>query len=199
MNFIDLFSGAGGLSEGFIRAGFTPIAHVEIDKAACNTLRTRAAFHYFRRENNLTPYINYLKNKITRTELYALVPQIEIESVINTPIGNETNQTIFDRIDALKEEKINEGEEIDLIIGGPPCQAYSVAGRSRDENKMVGDSRNYLFIEYAEYLEYYQPRFFVFENVIGLLSAKTPQGVRYLDMMLALFAEKGYRAEIRVL
>ena len=54
MNFIDLFSGAGGLSEGFIRAGFKPIAHVEIDKAACNTMKTRVAYHYLKNTNNFS-------------------------------------------------------------------------------------------------------------------------------------------------
>lgn len=50
-NFIDLFAGAGGLSEGFIRAGFEPVAHVEVENAACNTLRTRTAFHYLKSQN----------------------------------------------------------------------------------------------------------------------------------------------------
>lgn len=192
--YIDLFAGAGGLSEGFIRAGFQPIAHVELDKAACYTLRTRVAYHYCKKRNDLTPYVDYLKNKISRSDLYSILPPKEIESVINMPIGNENNQTIFEKIDYLKGDV-----GVDLIVGGPPCQAYSVAGRARDENKMVGDLRNYLFVEYAKYLEYYQPRFFVFENVVGLLSAKTPEGVRYLDMMLSLFAKKGYHAEYKVL
>ena len=48
INFIDLFAGAGGLSEGFIKAGFTPLAHIEMDKYACDTLKTRAAFHYLK-------------------------------------------------------------------------------------------------------------------------------------------------------
>lgn len=195
MNFIDLFSGAGGLSEGFIRAGFTPLAHVEIDKAACNTLLTRTAFHYFKKQKNLQPYLDYLKNKkITRNELYSLLPVDEYNSVIHQPIGNEFNDKIFEKIDALKGNKT-----IDLIIGGPPCQAYSVVGRSRDINKMVGDPRNYLFVEYAKFLERYQPKVFIFENVVGLLSAKTDDGILYLDMMRDLFKEKGYATEYKVL
>lgn len=59
-NFIDLFAGAGGLSEGFIRAGYNPIAHVEIDNAACFTLRTRAAYHCLKENNQLDIYIKYL-------------------------------------------------------------------------------------------------------------------------------------------
>lgn len=194
MNFIDLFSGAGGLSEGFIRAGFNPVAHVEIDKAACNTLITRTAYHHLKKSENLQPYIDYIQNKITRTELYSLIPKNQKESVINMSIGGKNNQKIFSKIDFLKG-----GKSIELIIGGPPCQAYSVVGRSRDENRMQGDSRNYLFKEYARFLEYYQPKYFVFENVIGLLSAKTKNGGSYLQMMLDLFEDKGYYTEYKIL
>lgn len=194
MNFIDLFSGAGGLSEGFIRAGFKPVAHVEIDKAACNTMTTRVAFHYLKRTNNFQPYLDYIQNNISRNELFSLIPKKERESVINLSIGGENNKIIFDKIDLLLANR-----SIDLIIGGPPCQAYSVVGRSRDINRMQGDSRNYLFKEYAKFLEYYQPKYFVFENVIGLKSARTKDGKSYLEMMRDLFLEKGYYTEYSVL
>jgi len=196
MNFIDLFAGAGGLSEGFIRAGFNPVAHVEIDKAACNTLRTRTVYHYLKKINNLKPYIDYLHNKITRKDLYSFVPEKEINSVINMPIDKENNEKIFKKINYLKE-----GKTIDFIIGGPPCQAYSLVGRARSKNGMVGDERNFLFRGYAKFLEYYQPKYFVFENVTGLLSAKTMKegGTPYFDMMHDLFKEKGYATEFKIL
>lgn len=77
---------------------------------------------------------------------------------------NSTN--ILDKIDVARS-----GEDVDIIIGGPPCQAYSTAGRVRDSKKMANDPRNYLFESYVHILEHYQPKFFVFENVPGLLSA----------------------------
>lgn len=194
MNFIDLFSGAGGLSEGFMRAGFRPIAHVEIDKAACNTLVTRTAFHYLKKKRNLQPYHDYVQNKISRTELYSFLPKKSLKSVIHLPIGGENNESIFKSIDSLKGKR-----NVDIIIGGPPCQAYSVVGRSRDENSMFGDSRNYLYKEYAKFLDYYKPKYFVFENVVGLKSARTQEGESYLQMMLDLFKEKGYQTEFDVL
>jgi len=194
MNFIDLFAGAGGLSEGFIRAGFKPIAHVEMDKAACNTMITRAAYYYLKENGNFQAYLDYIQDKITRTELYKLLPQEEKDSIINKSIGGENNQIIFDRIDKLKGKK-----QIDVIIGGPPCQAYSIAGRSRDANRMKEDARNHLYIEYAKFLEYYKPKVFVFENVIGLKSAKNKDGQSYLKLMIDLFKKTGYHTEYKVL
>ena len=69
LNYIDLFSGAGGLSEGFIKAGFNPIAHVEIDEKACDTIETRLVYHKLKNENNLDKYFNYLEEKISREKL----------------------------------------------------------------------------------------------------------------------------------
>ncbi|MDD2411801.1 MAG: DNA (cytosine-5-)-methyltransferase [Bacteroidales bacterium] len=184
MNFIDLFAGAGGLSEGFIQAGFEPIAHVEIEKSACNTLKTRTAYHYLKSNKKDDVYLSYLKGEITRDELYKNVPNEILESVINLPIEDENNDEIQSKIDNYLGKN-----KVDLIIGGPPCQAYSLVGRSRSKTKMVGDPRNYLFVQYAAYLEKYQPKMFVFENVLGLKSAK--QGY-YLAEMEKLFNEKGY-------
>lgn len=194
IRFIDLFAGAGGLSEGFIRQGFEPVAHVELDGAACNTLLTRTAYHYLKEVNQLETYINYLKGKIKRSELYNLLPENLKKSVINAAISSENNQMIFNQID-----KINQGQKVDLIIGGPPCQAYSVAGRSRDKNKMKEDGRNILYIQYGEFLKKYRPDYFVFENVIGLYSAKDKQGARYLDKLIELYRSIGYETEYQTL
>lgn len=187
-NFIDLFAGAGGLSEGFIQAGFEPIAHVEIEKSACNTLKTRMAYHYLKANGKYDTYISYLKAVITRKELLNTLPNEILESVINLPIGEEYNETIHQQI-----KKSLGKRKVDLIIGGPPCQAYSLAGRSRSKTKMEGDPRNYLFVQYAGYLEKYQPKMFVFENVLGLKSAKKGY---YLAEMEKLFSEKGYQIKL---
>jgi len=102
MNYIDLFSGAGGLSEGFIREGFNPIAHVEMNKEAADTLKTRLAFHYLNKINKASRYYSYLKGKITRTELWDSIPQEVLLSVINSEITKKTIIGIFDIIDKLE-------------------------------------------------------------------------------------------------
>jgi DNA (cytosine-5)-methyltransferase 1 len=184
MNFIDLFAGAGGLSEGFIRAGFEPVAHVEMDSDACDTLKTRLAFHYLNKADVLKIYNSYLQNEITRETLWSkLSPQL-LSTVINEKISKKTINKIFGQIDsALGNQKV------DVIIGGPPCQAYSLVGRSRDPKGMKGDKRNYLFRYYAEFLNHYTPKYFVFENVLGLLSAGSK---KYLTEMIKLFQSIGY-------
>ncbi|MFN8244914.1 MAG: DNA (cytosine-5-)-methyltransferase [Ferruginibacter sp.] len=188
LNYIDLFAGAGGLSEGFIQAGFNPIAHVEMDEAACFSLKTRVAYHYLKANNKLEHYVSYLKGDINRSELYDHIPDTFLDSVINLSIGANNNDKIHRQIQKLLGEN-----EVDLIIGGPPCQAYSLVGRSRSETNMNGDPRNYLYVQYAKYLEKYQPKMFVFENVIGLKSAK---GGIYLKNMEKLFFKKGYKMQL---
>lgn len=184
IKYIDLFAGAGGLSEGFIREGFHAVAHVEMNKDACDTLKTRLAYHYLAQNNELNIYKTYLKNEITRDILWRNIPESILESVINEEITEKTISAIFENID----KQLN-GHKVDLIIGGPPCQAYSLVGRSRDPNRMKGDKRNFLFRYYAEFLIKYKPKYFVFENVLGLLTAGNK---RYLNEMIQLFESIGY-------
>jgi DNA (cytosine-5)-methyltransferase 1 len=191
LNFIDLFAGAGGLSEGFIRAGFNPIAHVEMNKDACDTLKTRTAYHFLKENNRIKEYYDYLKDKINRDELWAKVPTHLIKSVINKEISPETLPSIFETIDnELGKEKV------DLVIGGPPCQAYSIAGRARDPKGMTDDPRNHLYKYYVEFLERYKPNMFVFENVPGILSATNGQ---YLELIFKAVKDAGYDLDKKVL
>lgn len=191
LNYIDLFAGAGGLSEGFKNHGFNPVAHVEMDLAACKTLTTRAAYHYLSDNNSAWIYNSYLKGEINRDQLYSHIPANLRDGIINLGIGAQNNDAIFNRIDSQLDKF--DSKEIDLIVGGPPCQAYSLVGRARSEDNMKGDSRNFLYVQYANFLERYQPKMFVFENVIGLLSAG--KGI-YLENMKKLFNKKGYKIEV---
>lgn len=187
MRFIDLFAGAGGFAEGFKRAGFEPVALVESDPAACFTLKTRLSYYYLTENNKSDIYIKYLKGQINRNQLYTFIPSHIIESVINLSIGDENNSNIFQII-----ERLNGKKDIDIIVGGPPCQAYSLAGRARDENGMQGDTRSYLYIQYGRFLKKYNPKIFVFENVIGLLSAEKG---RYFRNIQSYFKRLGYTVE----
>ena len=189
IKFIDLFAGAGGLSEGFVKAGFTPIAHVEMNKDACDTLRTRTAFHWLKEKGQEEEYYDYLKGTITRDELWNKIPDHLIKSVINKEISEDTLPIIFEQIDAELGTK-----KVDLVIGGPPCQAYSVAGRVRKD--MTNDPRNHLYKHYVEFLKKYQPKMFVFENVPGILSAKNGE---YLQLIFDAVREAGYKLDKQVL
>ncbi len=189
LNYIDLFAGAGGLSEGFVRAGFNPIAHVEMNKDACDTLRTRTAYHWLKEQGRVEEYYDYLKDIITREELWSKIPKHLIKSVINTEISDETLPAIFSQIGTELGKK-----KVDVVIGGPPCQAYSVAGRVRKD--MTNDPRNHLYKHYVKFLKEYQPKMFVFENVPGILTAKNGH---YLELIFEAVREAGYELDKKVL
>lgn len=151
-NFIDIFSGCGGLSEGFKKNGhFNMLAAVEWEKPQVQNLRNRLStkWGYEDAEERV------IRFDIQRTE--ELFKGWSDDEKFGTHRG----------LDALVDNQV-----VDLIIGGPPCQAYSIAGRIRDENGMIEDYRNYLFESYLTVVRRYKPKLFVFENVPGMLSAK---------------------------
>ena len=171
-NFIDLFAGAGGLSEGFIQAGFIPLAHVEMNHFAAKTLETRTAYYWLKSQGQLSRYYDYLRGTISREEMLSTVPEDCLKTVLCETMSDKTLPELFSTIDGLLEGK--GVETVDVIIGGPPCQAYSLVGRAQSshmETPMAKDPRNELYKLYARFLRRYQPKMFVFENVMGIESA----------------------------
>ncbi|MEL7658140.1 MAG: DNA cytosine methyltransferase, partial [Bacillota bacterium] len=149
ITYIDLFAGAGGLSEGFSNAGFEPIAHVEMNSDACKTLRTRACYYYLKEQDRLSQYYDYLSGKYTTEDFYKLVPQRILDSIICETMSNETMESIYTRIHKLMQQK--NVSNVDLVVGGPPCQAYSQVGRAR--KCMDNDPRSKLYTLYYRVLE----------------------------------------------
>jgi DNA (cytosine-5)-methyltransferase 1 len=194
LNFIDLFAGAGGLSEGFMQTGFNPIAHVEMNSYAAETLKTRACYYYLKKRRRLNIYFDYLRGNITKDQLYGQVPNDVLKTVINKEMSDRTIYDIFEEVDAIMHE---DGiDNVDVIIGGPPCQAYSLVGRAQDAEKMAADPRNELYKLYARFLNRYNPKMFVFENVPGILTARGGEAWRNLNKYLK---RVGYEIDYREL
>lgn len=171
---IDLFSGCGGLIEGFEASElFSTVGMVEWDKASLETLVNRLGKKWkYENAKNLALFFD-----MQRTD--ELLNGWSHDNEYGTGVG-------------LKRIVKNYGNNnIDVIIGGPPCQAYSIAGRIRDKNGMRNDYRNYLFETYLSIVSHFKPKAFVFENVLGLLSAK-PNNVPIKDLIREGFNRIGY-------
>ncbi|GGP11235.1 DNA cytosine methyltransferase [Oceanobacillus neutriphilus] len=194
LNIIDLFSGAGGLTEGFRNPlFFNLLAHVEMDRAACKTLKVRDAYYYLKKSNKLDFYYDYITGKITHKEFISKIPTEETAKVINLGITEDTMDEIFSRIDTNAN-----GMKVHGIIGGPPCQAYSTIGRARNDRNKSQDERIYLYKYYIEFLEKYNPDFFVFENVKGLLSFTDLDGSKLIDKILNEFSNIKERGHYKI-
>lgn len=170
--FIDLFAGCGGLEDGFMQTGdYECISSVEWLKPQVDTLRHR------------------LKNKynILDADESVLYFDIQREDELFNGWSNDENFGSSLGLDHYVEKS----NGVDLIIGGPPCQAYSIAGRVRDENGMRNDYRNYLFEHYLSVVKRYKPKVFVFENVPGILSAK-PNDKKIIEIIEEEFKKSGY-------
>ena len=167
---VDLFAGCGGLSDGFEQTHlYETLACVEWESEPCNTLKRR------------------LKEKWGYENADDLVLQFEIQRT-DELINGWKNDPIYGSNDGLKSLA---KETVDVLVGGPPCQAYSIAGRVRDENGMNDDYRNYLFESYLNVVNYCKPKAFIFENVPGMLSAK-PGGIDIVERISEAFSESGY-------
>lgn len=192
--YIELFAGAGGFFEGFRRAGFHQVALVEMDKNTAFTLKTRLGYYYLKETNRSSIYFDYIKGNIQRDEYYDHIPQIILSSVINEEIREDNIEYISRRI---KKQMLKQGiKKIDVMAGGPPCQAYSLVGRARDTYGMNNDRRNYLYRLYVKILKKFSPEMFIFENVPGLISAGN--GRLWKDIR-SYFLASGYEIDFRLL
>ena len=192
INIIDLFSGAGGLTEGFRNQRYKILGHVEKEKAACETLKLREVYYYLKEKNKLGLYNDFLSSKTSIEDLLKHVPREKLNKILNFEISQENIHSIFSFFDDL-------GENVDGIIGGPPCQAYSTIGRARNASKKSSDERIYLYKFYIHFLNKYQPKFFIFENVKGLLSFRDMDDEFLLPRMKKEFEEAGYSLGYEVL
>lgn len=169
---IDLFAGCGGLMDGFEQSGkYETLAAVEWEKAPCINLRNR------------------LKDKWNYENADNMVLQFDIQRTDELFSGWNNDESYGDSIGL--DELIGKNGNLDVIIGGPPCQAYSIAGRARDEHGMKNDYRNYLFESYLKVVKRYKPKLFVFENVPGILSAH-PGERPIIEIIQESFDEAGY-------
>ncbi|QHQ63845.1 DNA (cytosine-5-)-methyltransferase [Anaerocolumna sedimenticola] len=158
-----------------------------MDKDAINTLTTRTAYHYLKQCEKIDCYIQYLKKEISRNDLYSTLPLELMSTIFNETISYESLNRVCDIID--NNMSAMNCTEVDGLIGGPPCQTYSIISRSNGKYQNEKDQRNHLYKLYAEILAKYSPKFFVFENVPGIKTIKNGDLFREL---LSLIESKGY-------
>lgn len=171
LNTLDLFAGCGGLAEGFESEGsYRLLGAVEWEKAPRDTLARRLAERWD---------VADAEDRVLRFDMQ------DADRLFSGWTDDPKYGT------GLGLDRLIGDQTLDVVIGGPPCQAYSVAGRIRDEKGMREDYRNYLFESYLNVIRRYKPKAFVFENVPGLLSAK-PDGTPIVDRIRKAFEDAGW-------
>ena len=174
---VDLFAGPGGLGEGFSafeRRGTTPFeVHLSIEKdpVACATLALRKFFRQF--DAPPAEFAAYLSGRLSKSELFGAYP-IEAQraqgATWQAELGKATRRSVSNRV-----RRALAGTRNWVLLGGPPCQAYSIAGRSRMRSTRPDfeqDERHFLYQEYLRIVANHEPAIFVLENVKGLLTSK---------------------------
>lgn len=150
LNYIDLFSGAGGMSLGFDQAGFNHLFSVDIEKSFCETYKANFPNH--------------------------------------TLIQNDISKISDDEI-----KKMSKDCSVAVVIGGPPCQGFSIAGNIG--RKFIEDSRNQLFREFARVVEVVQPQYFVMENVARLFTHNKGETKKEI---IELFQKMNYNVDCKI-
>jgi len=148
---------------------------------AAQTLETRALYHALIEKGRQDIYYRYYDLKMTRDEFLEECGSLGVPDtgVINRELSPATEDSIVKAVHGrLAEIGRN---DVDVIIGGPPCQAYSLIGRGRDPDRMQNDPRNHLYLHYLRFIDEFKPEIFVFENVPGLISARN--GEIYTDFL----------------
>jgi len=173
---IDLFAGAGGFSHGLWQAGFDIVGAIEIDKHACETYEYNIGKHICNED-----ILEFSPSKLNK---------FMIEGGL-----------------------INSKDEIDFIAGGPPCPGFSNIGRSKissliksgdwdgsdSRHQFIDDPRNKLFHEFVKYVKFFEPEYFLMENVNGMISFKNPDDKPIIQVIKKEFEDIGYNVQIQVL
>lgn len=178
---IDLFAGPGGLGEGF--SSFTDergnnvfriALSIEKDQYAHRTLELRSFFRQFNKEDVPDEYYQFLRGELERENLFSVYKK-QADKAKDEAFQIELGKPEFENEIDDKITKALDGSPNWLLIGGPPCQAYSLVGRSRKQQKEgldKADEKVYLYRAYYRILAKFNPPVFIMENVKGLLSSK---------------------------
>lgn len=205
---VDLFAGPGGLSEGFAAVRdsqggrvFDVRVSIEKDQVARRTLFLRALYRGFPDGGVPDCYYDYIRGLISR-DAFLAHPAVAHEAArAGQEARNATlGETPAEEIDAWIERAVG-GLNDWVLIGGPPCQAYSLAGRSRmrrsDPGAFEKDKRHLLYREYLRIIQRFSPAVFVMENVKGILSS-THGGSRIFDRILEDLSRPGGDSEYEI-
>jgi len=191
---VDLFAGPGGLGEGFSALNdgkaFQIIVSAEKDPIARETLRLRAFYRMLKTQmpDKLDDYYAYCRgeSEFPFTNKTQRIWDAASKEALCIELGTDEGNHILDQ--AIQRGLSDfEKDQPWVLIGGPPCQAYSLAGRSRNKGisdySAENDKRNFLYKEYLRIINSYKPAMFVMENVKGMLSAKV-NGVQIFHEIL---------------
>ena len=176
LNYIDLFAGAGGLSEGFIQSGYRPVAHVEMNEHAAKTIETRIAYYYLKDNGKIKSYYDYEKGKITREQLLVKIPKEELKTVINIEelrnhFTNCSEEEITDIISlCMKMYSSKKIEHAELVLTAPDSFRVKVLRTKDTMRNMIENTKKSLTITGYSISDY-------FAEMLDVIIKKSQQGV----------------------